>query len=271
MITVLGASGFIGSHLTDYLQHNYDDFFAPENGDETIYTKHLGHVIYAIGITSDFREHPMACIDAHVCLLHRLIQEGNFESLTYLSSTRVYGIGKNTSENSELTVNPNRLDDIYNISKLMGESIVIHSGHPCMKVVRLSNVLGENQNPDTFLGQLLHEGFKTGSITFHQALESAKDFIHIDDVVFFLRHIAKLSESGIYNIAGGETISNADIADYMESILGFETKVADNAPIRSFNKITIDKIVESFGVKPRSFSDYFPELLHHYHKDSHVS
>ncbi len=271
MITVLGASGFIGSHLTDYLQQNHDDFFTPEKGDETIFSKHLGDVVYAVGITSDFRERPLACADAHVCLLHHLIQEGNFDSLTYLSSTRVYGAGKNTTENSALTVNPNRLDDIYNISKLMGESIVIHSGRPNMKVVRLSNVLGEKQNTDTFLGQLLDEGFKTGIVTFQTALNSSKDYIHIDDVVFFLNHIAKLNESGIYNIAGGETISNADIADYMESILGFETKVVDNAPTRSFTTINIDKIVEIFGAKPRSFSDYFPELLHHYHKDFHVS
>lgn len=271
MITVLGASGFIGSHLTDYLKQNNDEVFAPEKGDETIFSKHLGDVVYAIGITSDFRERPLACVDAHVCFLRRLIQEGSFNSLTYLSSTRVYGAGKNTTEKSELTVNPNRLDDIYNISKLMGESIIIHSGRPYMKVVRLSNVLGENQNPDTFLAQLLHEGFTTGSVTFHQALDSAKDYIYIHDAVFFLRQIAKLSESGIYNLAAGETISNADIADYMESILGFETKVADNAPTRSFTTINIDKIVKIFGVKPRSFSDYFPELLHHYQKDFHVS
>jgi len=271
MITVLGASGFIGSHFTDYLKQSHDDFFAPEKGDETIFSRPLGNVVYAIGITSDFRERPLACIDAHVCILHRLIQEGNFDSLTYLSSTRVYGIGKNTSENSALTVNPNRLDDIYNISKLMGESIVIQSGRPYMKVVRLSNVLGENQNPDTFLAQLLQEGFTTGSVTFQQALNSAKDYIHIRDVVFFVRQIAKLRESGIYNIAGGETISNASIADYMKSILGFETNVSDNAPTRSFNTINIDKIVKIFGVRPRSFSDYFPELLQHYHKDFHVS
>lgn len=271
MITVLGASGFIGSHLIDYLKQNNDDFFAPEKDDERIFSKHLGDVVYAIGITSDFRERPLACIDAHICILHRLIQEGNFDSLTYLSSTRVYGIGKNTSENSALTVNPNTLDDIYNISKLMGESIVIHSGRPYMKVVRLSNVLGENQNPDTFLAQLLQEGFTTGSVTFQQALNSAKDYIHIRDAVVFLRHIAKLRESGIYNIAGGETISNADIADYMERILGFETSVVDNVPTRSFSPININKVVKLFGIKPRSFSDYFPELLHHYHKDYHVS
>lgn len=271
MITVLGASGFIGSHLTAYLEQNNDDFFAPEKSDETIFSRHLGDVVYAIGITSDFRERPLACAEAHVCVLHRLIQEGNFDSLTYLSSTRVYGTNHHTSETRELTVNPTRLDDIYNISKLMGESIVIHSGRPNMKVVRLSNVLGENQNPDTFLAQLLKEGFNLGHVTFQQALDSTKDFIHIRDAVFFLRQIATLNESGIYNIAGGEIISNADIAGHLERILGFKTSVADNAPTRSFNLINIDKVVKLFGVKPRSFSDYFPELLHHYHKDSHVS
>jgi nucleoside-diphosphate-sugar epimerase len=271
MITVLGASGFIGTHLVDYLQRNEYPYYAPEKGDETLFTKPLGHVIYAIGMTADFREWPMESVEAHVCILLKLIQEGNFDSLTYLSSTRVYGEGQHTSESSALSVVPDRLDDIYNISKLMGESTVLHSGRPNMKVARLSNVLGEKQNPDTFLAQLLDEGSKTGVVTFQTALDSAKDYIYIEDVTLYLKKIAEFEGSGIYNIASGELTSNRQIADCLAERLGVAIAVTNNAPLRLSQKISIKKTVEAFGFKPRRFSEFFPNLLYHYHKDSHVS
>jgi len=263
-ITVLGSGGFIGSHLARYLQHRGYCCNLPGRGDESFYTRPLGHVIYAIGLTADFRSRPLDTVEAHVCVLRRLIQTGNFTSLTYLSSTRVYAGLENTAETASLLVNPNAPGDLYNISKLMGESLCLHGGKPNMKVARLSNVVGLRPDPDIFIDQLLNEGCRTGKVTFRTSLTSRKDYLFIDDAVELLTRIALSPETGIYNVASGEGIENGEIAHAMAKEMGFEIAVAPNASTWDFSTIDITKAQTCFQFSPRRFSDYFPAFLQSY-------
>ncbi|MES2850099.1 MAG: hypothetical protein V4685_13660, partial [Bacteroidota bacterium] len=89
MITVLGASGFIGSSIMKKLKEQNTQYFAPER-NEVITNRDLGDVIYCIGLTADFRTKPFETVDAHVCKLKQVLNECTFNSLTYLSSSRVY-------------------------------------------------------------------------------------------------------------------------------------------------------------------------------------
>ena len=263
-ITVLGSGGFIGGHLARYLQHRGYCCNLPGRGDESFYTRPLGHVIYAIGLTADFRSRPLDTVEAHVCVLRRLIQTGNFTSLTYLSSTRVYAGLENTAETASLLVNPNNPGDLYNISKLMGESLCLHGGKPNMKVARLSNVVGLRPDPDIFIDQLLKEGCRTGKVIFRTSLASRKDYLFIDDAVELLTRIALSPETGIYNVASGEATENGEIADALAKEMGFEIAVAPNASTWGFTAIDITKAQTRFQFSPRRFSDYFPAFLQSY-------
>jgi hypothetical protein len=89
MITVLGASGFIGSHLVKRLEERGIPCNAPGR-DQTISTGNAGDVIYCIGLTSDFRSRPFDTVRAHVCKLLEVLQDWEFDSLLYVSSTRLY-------------------------------------------------------------------------------------------------------------------------------------------------------------------------------------
>ena len=93
LITVLGATGFIGRNLVKKLNEDGKTIYIPGR-NEIIKDKFLGDIIYTIGLTADFREHPYDTIIAHVCKLIEIMQNNTFKSLTYLSSTRVYN-GKN--------------------------------------------------------------------------------------------------------------------------------------------------------------------------------
>lgn len=263
-ITVLGGRGFIGSHLVRFLQAEGHTCFVPDKEDNSIFTSPLGHVIYAIGLTADFRSRPLATVDAHVCLLRRLIECGNFETLTYLSSTRVYAGATSTTEAAALQVNPNDPGDLYNLSKLMGESLCLHCGRPGMKVARLSNIVGLRPDPDIFIDQLLDEGCRTGKVIFRTALESKKDYLYIDDAVELITRIALAGGSGIYNAASGEAVENGEIARALVAEMGFGVSVAEGAPTWGFTAIDISKIKASFNFSPRSFSDYFPVFLEKY-------
>jgi len=76
--TVLGAGGFIGSHLLAHLRQAGHDCFAPARGDATLFAEELGHVIYCIGLTADFRSRPFDTVRAHVCLLADVLEKAPF-------------------------------------------------------------------------------------------------------------------------------------------------------------------------------------------------
>ena len=88
--TIFGSRGFIGSNLLQKLKHSNVECYTPDIHNNEILKENLGHVIYAIGLTADFRERQFDTVEAHVCLLHDLLKNATFDSFLYLSSTRVY-------------------------------------------------------------------------------------------------------------------------------------------------------------------------------------
>lgn len=263
-ITVLGAGGFIGQHLVAHLQRSGVACFAPQRGDPSVFTRPLGHVVYAIGLTSDFRSRPLDTVEAHVCFLRRLLAEAQFESLTYLSSTRVYAGARATQESARLQVNPNDPSDLYNLSKLMGESLCLHGGHAQMKVARLSNIVGLRPDPDIFIDQLLDEGYRTGQVTLRTALASRKDYLYIDDAVALLARIALAPQAGIFNVASGEAVSNQSVVDALRQHMGFSVAVQPDAPVWDFTPVDMAHTRACFGFAAQPFAHYFPLFLQQY-------
>ncbi|WP_442597268.1 NAD-dependent epimerase/dehydratase family protein [Parapusillimonas sp. JC17] len=268
--TVLGSRGFIGSHLVQHFARNDLDYRAPHK-NESLGTESLGHVIYCIGLTADFRLYPLDTVEAHVCVLRQLLARGNFTSLTYLSSTRVYTGSSETHERSILSVNPNTPGDLYNLSKLLGESLCLHGGHPLARVVRLSNIVGVRPDPDTFIDQLLEEARSTGHIHLQTSLDSNKDYLYIDDAVQALTSIAASPAQGIINVASGHTVSNLEIIGMLSQHMGFSFDVAPNATSWEFKPIDTRRLRTEFHFTPRSFDDYFPEFLRQYRNTKGLS
>src|SRR5919197_813364 len=65
-VTVLGASGFIGGHLAKHFRALGYECLTPGRNEPSLYETDLGDVIYAIGLTADFRQRPLDTIEAHV-------------------------------------------------------------------------------------------------------------------------------------------------------------------------------------------------------------
>src|SRR5262245_16564069 len=105
--TVLGATGFIGSHLAAELRRRGHSPFTPGRSAD-LSGADLGIVFYCIGLTADFRSRPLETVMAHVCKLREVLQNCCFELLVYLSSTRVYGKSSVAVEDEPLVVNPSQ-------------------------------------------------------------------------------------------------------------------------------------------------------------------
>ncbi len=264
--TILGAGGFIGGQLCNTLnKQKTNTVYAPSRQDimlnlNNILTYDLGHVFYCIGLTANFRDHPFNTIEAHVCLLKQILEQGCFESLTYLSSTRVYEGATTTQESAALQVSPSNPGHLYNLSKLMGESLCLSSGCK-IKIVRLANVFGSNMRPKNFIYQILQEAVSSGKVHFLTAPQSAKDYVSVYDVIRWLPQIALHGKHMIYNVASGKNISNADIASLLEQN-GIAISYAMGAPEWSFPVIDTNRLTQEFGDAQSSLFIEFNDLYH---------
>lgn len=259
--TVLGSTGFIGGAMAQYLRARGHDVDTPAR-DTTLKNGNAGHVIYAIGLTGDFRTRPYDAIEAHVNVLHRLIDKADFESWLYLSSTRVYGAlppGAATDENAAIPVRPG-LDSLYDISKLLGESLCMARDNPAVRVARLSNVYGTGQSPHTFLGSVLQSCAATGAVTLREGPESSKDYIAIGDVTARLEHIALHGTERIYNVAHGTPFTHAALADALRKA-GCRVDFTPGAPVRAFPVIDTGRIDRAYTAPKHSLADDISSLI----------
>ncbi len=250
--TVLGASGVIGRRLTATLKNSGHEVNTPPRGCSEIFTSPLGHVIYCIGLTADFRTRPFDTVEAHVCLLSKILQHADFNSFLYLSSTRVYSGADSTLEEGILRVCPANPSDLYNLSKLTGESLCCSCGREGVRIARVSNVVhGDDENSSNFIPSLYRDA-RLGQIEFQTALTSEKDYIHIDDVVATLINIAERGTDHIYNVASGIQLSNQQWAEHLKTVTGCKILVRDPAPEIKFLPIDNTRICNSFAFTPRS-------------------
>ncbi len=253
MITVLGASGFIGSNLVEYLKNKQEDVYAPLR-DEDLSSKKLGHVVYCIGLTADFRKKPFETIEAHVCKLKHVLEYCHFESFTYLSSTRVYIKSNSTNdklnENDNIVLNPNDALDIFASSKLTAELLLLNSGKPNIKIVRVSNVFGNDFNSENFITSIVKDVLEKGSVELQTTMSSSKDYISINDVCSALGSLSKLEVSGLYNLAFSKNTTNLDITNEIARITGGKVIYNENAKEIIFQEIDNTKLNETINFKP---------------------
>lgn len=259
--TVFGSSGFIGSHARDKLVSSGFECLTPLRGDSIISAENLGHVIYCVGLTADFRERPFDTVRAHVSYLADILKQAKFESFLYLSSTRVYQGSKSTVEEATLTVRSHKSGDLYNLSKLLGESLCLSSGKQNVRIVRLSNVYGAGDSSINFLPSIIRDACQSGEVVLNTTLSSTKDYIAVSDVVGLLPIISLSGKQTIYNVASGTNVSNRAISNTLKECCKCTVSVAKGSPEVRFPRINIERIQHEFGFVATSLLANFPHLV----------
>ena len=263
--TIFGSSGFIGSNLVHYLKDKGFECHTPNLRKNEGLDKFLGHAIYSIGV-SDFLNKPFETIDAHVCNLKKIFESSQFDSFLYISSTRIYYDAKSTKETSPITAKPFDNNQLYNISKLLGESICLSSDRNNVRIVRSSNVIGNNAPSNLFIPSLIKSAINKNKIHLHSSLDSKKDYIYIDDLVKMIYEICIRGKYNIYNIAYGKNISTREIVEVISRITNCEVSIDDNAKEYSFPTISIDRLKKEFDFKPVLIIDKLEEMIKNYKK-----
>ncbi len=249
--TVFGSQGVIGSRLVAHLNLIGHHVNTPSRDFDELLNSNLGHVIYAIGLTADFRHRPYDTVEAHVNLVAKILQRADFDSFLYLSSTRVYYRCDVAREDCLLPVFSEDPSDLYNISKLMGESICLQDDRKCIRVARLSNVVGgEDAESANFVPSLVRAA-RGGHIVLQTAMNSVKDYVHIDDVAELLPLIAAGGSERLYNVASGVQTTHAQWTEALAVQTGCTVDVLPSAPSVQFIPIDIGRIRSEFHFQPR--------------------
>jgi nucleoside-diphosphate-sugar epimerase len=248
--TVLGAGGRIGRRLVARLRADGHAVNAPARG-EPLPRHPLGHVIYAVGVTADFRTRPLEAMQAHVCALMPLLAGAPFDSLLYLSSTRVYLGAGHGREDAPVPVCSANASDLYNLSKLAGEAACLHAGRHAVRIARLSNVVVDDDDEGTDFVPALRREARGGRIVLRADPDSAKDYVHVDDVVALLPRIAAGGRERIYNVGSGVQLRHRQWADALRAATGCAVTTVPDAPTLSFPPLDVSRIRTEFGFEPR--------------------
>ena len=261
--TIFGGLGFIGSHLCKSLKKDGLPYQIIGREDP-LPTGNLGNVFYCAGITADFRSRPFDTIDAHISTLSRILKNGQFSTFIYLSSARLYRHSSVTGEDSKFTVDPLNLEDLVDISKLSGESLCLSMKNEKVRVVRLSNVFGEDYLSKNFLTDLMKSALVTGRIHLRSTLVSSKDYVDVESVVSVIRNISERGKHRLYNVASGYNISHQKIVFLLKDLTGCSVTVEEGAKALQWPIINIDRIVQEFDFQSISLLDKLEDLVEGY-------
>lgn len=231
---ILGHKGFIGSHLVSRFVEKGVSFQIIDLEHSPHLNISGGTLYYCIGVTNLFREKIEKCFVAHVGALLDLIRNNKFERVVYLSSARVYVNQALGQENEPIEVQPSLLDHAYNISKLAGESLLLHSQTPNVLCLRLSNVLGKALEDNNLL-KSIYDTLQSETPVFNVTEDSSRDFIDIENVLDALETASLIKGKHILNLCSGYSTTFRQIV----RSLGADNKKIVWGETRSIQKIDV--------------------------------
>ncbi len=222
-ILLTGATGFLGSHIYNFLNPSYDVTTLGRDKHASIYCEFpksiksidikFDTVIHAAGKAhyipkNDLEEKEFFEINYHGTKELCYALEGNIpDTFVFISTIGVYGkeIGNDIDENEPLNgISP------YAKSKIMCEKFLegwSKDNKVNLVILRLPLVAG--RNPKGNLGAMI-ESIKKGYYFNIQPNPARKSIVLAEDVAKLIPRLE--SKNGIYNLSGEENYTMADIA-----------------------------------------------------------
>ncbi|KAA1162953.1 NAD-dependent epimerase/dehydratase family protein [Pseudoalteromonas distincta] len=267
---VLGANGFIGSHLVDSLvdEFEYAGSFARSKykyntkcvesfiGDfkdiKALEASLIGHdcVVHSISSStpSVASKDPILDIENNILptikLIDAMVTVG-VERLVYISSGgTVYGDPDKLPIIEESMLNP---ISIYGVTKVAIEKyiqVLCQQNGINLTIFRPSNPFGPRQTSSGnqgLIATLLESSITNKPIDVYDSGNAVRDFIFIDDLSKAIMLAVRNNISGVFNIGFGKGYSVKEVISTIERITQYEF-VKNNLPKRSFdiNEVVLD-------------------------------
>ena len=241
-IGLTGSSGVLGSLLKKKLNLKKKNLFQGK-------IENMSHVINWINKNDfDYIIHLAAIVPTKTVNLNKkLALTINFEGtknlvnaindyskkkiwLFYSSTSHVYSFKTKKILETDKTIPIT----FYGKTKLKGEKYILNNQKmykPC--VGRIFSFTSINQNKNFIIPSLVAKLRKKTNKIFFENLNHERDFLRIDDLVYYILHMLKNKSQGIFNICSGKKINLQDI------LLTLNKKYKKDLTIKLNNKKTI--------------------------------
>ncbi len=255
--TIIGAAGFVGAALHRRLLELGWTCAVPARSSTWPSGQKHGHVFYCAGLTADYAIRPADTVEAHVSLLSRVLRKGGIDSLVYLSSTRLYDgqpLERAGAEDGSFVIDPGHSRSLYDLSKLLGENLCRVMGSGKARVARLACVYRDESDADGFLPGLLRRVLAARSgttLVVDSSPNFERDYVHLDDVVEALIKIAVDGHRDVYNVASGDNVTNALLAEEIEALTGVKLHFSRSDQPSAAACVDRSRMTEELGWRPR--------------------
>ncbi len=207
-ITVIGASGFLGSNIVSHFKKSNEHVIEINRNDLIDPAINYGTVFYCAGVSINFNDIPFEVVDAHITLLMEWLKYAKFKKLVYLSSSRIYSGLKKVDEDIKLL--KMNVRDIYNQTKLLGETLCHLSGKNIV-LLRLSNVTSYNPESPYFIWHILRQIKHKNNINLLETASSTRDYLPLSDLLNVIKLISKSDVCGVLNVSSGINLSHKEL------------------------------------------------------------
>lgn len=272
---VLGANGFIGSHLVDELAQNGEDVRAFDRfktndtnferndkveifsgdflnrSDLTEALKEVDYVFHLVSTTTPAtaENDPLIDIETNIRMSVELFEEcvsAGVKKIVFASTGgAVYGDVNSDNPISEQT-NPKPISP-YAIGKLTIEHYLRYFNRkynlPTL-TYRISNPYGERHSPVNRQGVIpifLHHIAENQPITLLGDGSMVRDYLYVKDVASLMAASFKEAKEEVYNLGSGHGVSLNELIEIIKSVTGREVKIEQKSKPPTFvQKVVLD-------------------------------
>lgn len=257
-ISIVGASGFIGRNLCQYLLNIEENFSG--------FSRSICNPLLNIEKVSKYNQVPKSKFiiylaeESSVSVVESLgdsyveeslntlkeIHEISESKIIYASSALVYG--KNGNKPFKVS-EPLSLDSVYAKSKAVCEEYTIKSGG---SVARLTNVYGKGMSKTNVISDIFFQIRSNEDVTLKN-LFPIRDYVSVKDVVKCLHLICDKDLNKIFNVGSGKNFSVKELAKIImqkNNISNLQIQQTDIANDCSMILVDIEETIECLGWLP---------------------
>jgi UDP-glucose 4-epimerase len=255
-LVVLGATGFVGGHVADWTRELGWDVLGLSSKDLDLTSPRGAETLSKILREGDTVVHAAAVVPSRNSaevnqnlLMTQSVVDAiaglEIAQLVVVSSDAVYG-SQSGVVTEDSTCSP---DSMHGIMSLAREMMCSEVKVPVFTIVRPTAIYGagdphSSYGPNRFIKQMID----SGEITFFGEGAAIRDHVFIDDVADVIVRAITMRESGVINIASGQSISFAALAELIcqSGPEGSRVVAVGSEPSPTFRDYDISNLVRLF-------------------------
>lgn len=301
-ILITGGSGFIGSHLAEFLSKKnlvivIDNFLHGNKITEfnknikiikgdvrnfdlvKYYSKNCSsifHLAAILGVNIVSKKHleTMECEFEGLKNVCNAAKINHVKKIIYASSSGVYG-----KLNYKVKVKENAIiapTSTYSMAKRMGE-IYLKSFYHSTKInsvaLRLFNVYGPRQDDRMVIPKFINQALNNKPITLYETGTDTRDFTYVDDCIKVFDLVnKKIQGFEIFNVSRERDYSIIKLAKYIKKKLNSKSKIISIKPPKELEEFQVSrrcgdssKIFKFIKYKPlMNLKNGLDKIIHHY-------